>query len=192
MNLIKHTSKVALLLVDFQQGFEDEAYWGGNRNNPNAEQQAFQLLSAWREKDFPIVHVRHASTNPHSPLAAHHPGHAYIKILEPLEEEINLTKQTNSAFIGTGLTEMLQEMEITAVVICGLVTNHCVSTTARMAANLGFDTVVVSDATAAFDAKGIDGQEFSSELVHQVSLANLNKEFADIRDTAGLLSELGV
>nr|WP_237047455.1 hypothetical protein [Moraxella bovoculi] len=44
--IIKNT---ALLLIDLQQGFYDEAYWGGNRNNPNCEQVCFELLSHWRE-----------------------------------------------------------------------------------------------------------------------------------------------
>jgi nicotinamidase-related amidase len=55
-----------------------------------------------------------------------------------------------------------------------------VSTTARMSANLGYETFVVSDATATFDRKGVDGEIIPAEVMHKVALASLNEEFATI------------
>jgi nicotinamidase-related amidase len=89
----------------------------------------------------------------------------------------------NSAFIGTNLKELLDNEKITKLVIVGLTTDHCVSTTARMAGNFGFDTFLVSDATATFNKKGIDGQNFSAELIHETALASLNGEFATVVTT---------
>jgi nicotinamidase-related amidase len=66
-------------------------------------------------------------------------------------------------------------------------TNMCVSTTVRMAGNLGFNTYVVSDATATFDNKGPNGQRYSSELLHDVALADLNGEFSTVVDTQTVL-----
>ena len=144
----------ALLLIDLQQGFYDEAYWGGHRNNPNCEQVCFELLSHWREQDLPIFHIRHSSTTPQSRLHPTHQGFNWIELTKPLPCEHVITKHVNSGFIGTDLQQQLTKAGIDTLVLVGLTTNHCVSTTARMAANLGFTTFVVSDGTATFDRMG--------------------------------------
>ena len=71
-----------------------------------------------------------------------------------------------------------------------MTTNHCISTTTRMAGNLGFDALLISDATATFDREGVNGEKFSAEMIHQTTLANLNVEFAEVIDTKELLKRL--
>ena len=107
--------------------------------------------------------------------------------IQPREQDVILTKQVNSAFIGTDLQERLESLGETQVVITGLITNHCVETTARMAGNLGFNPIVVSDATATFDRQSISGAWIPATVIHDVSLASLNEEFASIQTTEATL-----
>src|SRR5690349_10539119 len=144
----------ALLLIDVQKGF-DEPYWG-ERNNPDAEKNIDRLLTAWRAAGRPVFHVKHNSRSPHSPLHPSNPGNAFKNFAAPHADEPSFGKDVNSAFIGTDLEVRLHAADVSDLVIVGLTTPHCVSTTARMAANLGFATKVVADATAAHAGKGPD------------------------------------
>ena len=185
------TRRTALLVIDVQRGFLDDAYWGGNRNNPDAEARIGELLAAWRGAGLPVLHTQHASVNPRSPLHPGHAGYAIQPAATPADGEPVYVKRVNSAFIGTTLEHDLRAAGIDALVVTGLITNHCVSTTARMAGNLGFRTIVVSDATATFDRVGPDGRVWDAETVHAVSLANLHEEFATIATTAEVLAGVG-
>lgn len=170
------SSDTALLLVDVQKGFDDPKW--GNRNNLDAEDHIRQLLELWRETERPIIHVQHMSREDESPLHPNQPGNEFKPETAPKAGEPVFQKEVNSAFIGTDLEAHLHNREIQSLVITGLTTNHCVSTTTRMAENLGFSPIVVTDATAAFEQEGVDEQKYSATTVHEVALANLRGEFA--------------
>lgn len=174
-----------LLVIDVQKGF-DEPYWG-QRNNLSAEANIALLLSEWRKNALPIIHIQHCSVSPGSPLWPGLPGNEFKEEARPLPGEKRFTKSVNSAFIGTGLHEYLQEKGLSSLVIVGLTTDHCVSTSTRMAANLGYEVILVSDATAAFERTGPDGIAYSAEQIHRVSLASLNQEFCSVRSTREML-----
>jgi nicotinamidase-related amidase len=178
-------ARTALILIDVQTGFDDPRL--GPRNNPDAEAHIARLLAAWRAAGRPVVHIRHMSTEPESPLWPGAPGNAFKPATAPLAGEPVFEKSVNSAFIGTGLEAYLRAAGIDTLVMAGLTTDHCVSTSARMAGNLGFTTVVVADATATFERAGHDGVRYDAETVHRTALASLHGEFATVVDTEDLL-----
>ncbi|WP_394749822.1 cysteine hydrolase family protein [Spongiimicrobium salis] len=183
--------KPALVLIDIQEGMAgDHPHWGGKRNNPDAEQKAAKILEAWRNLKLPIFHVQHSSKDPNSMLHHSHPGFALQEITKPLEGEPLIVKEVNSAFIETDLQERLDKAHIDTLVIVGLTTNHCVSTTTRMAGNFGYTTFLISDATATYDRIGINGETYEAEMIHLTALANLKDEFATILTTDVLLKML--
>ncbi|MCS0671697.1 isochorismatase family protein [Cytobacillus firmus] len=169
----------ALMVLDMQKGFDDP-YWG-KRNNPHAENNAFRLLTEWRKRQWPIFFSKHLSFDPQSPLYhKNETGIQFKDLLVPKAGETVYTKNVNSAFIGTELEIHLRQRGIKSVVITGLSTQHCVSTTTRMSGNLGFVTYLVSDAIAAFEITDHLGTVHSPETVQELELAALHKEFAVI------------
>ncbi|GAB5519207.1 MAG: cysteine hydrolase family protein [Rhodothermales bacterium] len=181
-------NSAALLIVDVQQGLDAPIH--GQRSTPDAEQQMVRLLAAWRTRGSLIAHVQHASTSPDSLLRPDQPGHALKPEVQPLSSEPVFVKNVNSAFIGTDLEAYLHEHRIRAVVVMGMTTDHCVSSTARTASDLGFKTYVVADATAAFERIDHTGRHFTAEMIQAVSLLNLHDEVAQIMTTDEILSAL--
>lgn len=168
----------ALLVIDVQRALDDPRL--GARNNPDAEDRISQLLSAWRRRNAPIIHVRHESLSPDGLFRRGTEAFEFKVGVEPLPGEPVLDKQVNSAFIGTDLENRLREAGVETVVIAGLTTDHCCSTTARMAGNLGFETWFVGDATATFPRTAPDGAEIDAETMHRTELASLHGEFAEV------------
>lgn len=177
--------KIALVLIDVQKGF-NSPYWGP-RNNPHAEENMEKILKSFREKKLTVIHVQHMSTEPQSPLRLHQEGNDFKPQVQPLADELVIQKQVNSSFIGTTLEEELKKRGITRLVLVGISTNHCVSTTARMAGNMGYETYVAYDGTHTFDFKGLDGKTIPAQVMHDVGLAEIHKEFATVLWTEEIL-----
>ncbi len=183
----------ALILIDIQTGF-DSPFWGA-RNNPDAEANAARLLTHWRAKSWPLFHIRHLSTTAGSPLANGSPGAEFKPEVMPLDGEPVISKNVNAAFIGTDLEERLHGAFATDLVISGLTTPHCVSTTTRMAANLGFGVTLAHDACACFvnnaDMSWNPGTAaLTAEQIHNTAIANIHGEFCTALDTDTILGTL--
>jgi nicotinamidase-related amidase len=179
-------AKPALIIVDVQYAIDDKS-WGDDRNNRDAEKKIAALLTHWRDRRWPVFHIRHASTEAGSTYRPGQPGFEFKKEVAPAGDEHMIEKSTNSAFIGTRLEETLRSLGVVEVVIAGVITNNSVEATARMAGNLGFRTFVSSDATATFGRHDFDGCWRTAGEVHAMSLANLNGEYATVLSTDAIL-----
>ncbi|MEM8810570.1 MAG: cysteine hydrolase family protein [Cyanobacteria bacterium P01_G01_bin.38] len=178
-------SDAVLIIIDVQKAI-DHPSWG-RRNNPQAEENMGRLLEKWRWTDRPIVHVRHMSIEPNSTYRPGQEGCDFKNVVFPKKGEKVIDKHVNCAFIGTDLEQWLRDKDYQTLVITGVITNNSVEATVRLAGNLGFDTYVVSDATATFDKRDLDGNLHPAEVVHALSLANMHGEYATVIDTDALL-----
>jgi nicotinamidase-related amidase len=178
----------ALIVIDVQRAFDDPAW--GERNNPQAEARIAEAIAGWRERGAPVIHVRHRSADPEGTFIPGTPAFEFKPEAAPGAGEPVITKDVNSAFIGTDLEERLRGAEVETVAIVGLTTDHCCSTTARMAANLGFQTWVLGDAMATFARRHPDGELIGADEMHRTALASLHDEFAEVIPTAVALERI--
>lgn len=177
--------RLALLVVDVQRGFDDP-YWG-RRDNPACEENIAALLAGWRSARRRVVYARHDSCEPGSPLRPGQPGNAFKPILAG-DPDLLVTKSVNSCFHGApDLSAWLRVRGLDGLVICGITTNHCCETTARVGANLGHRIVFALDATHTFDRTSPDGDVVSAETLAHVTATNLHREFAEVTTTGALL-----
>ncbi|KAK1624074.1 isochorismatase hydrolase [Colletotrichum phormii] len=217
---MRHASSTptALALIDIQAGFKHPTHWGSSRSTPTFESNVEKLLATVRKynntiKSSPasqerrpvlVLHVHHHSLSPTSALHPSHylegsstPSVAPLPFAAPLASgsEPIFTKNFNSAFIGTELEATLRATGVRQLIVAGLTTDHCVSTTVRMAANLqvlgeaggvdGSGVILVRDAVATYEKSGFD-----AETVHAVNLASLDGEFAKVVSTENVLTEI--
>src|SRR5262245_61783585 len=166
--------RTVLILVDLQQAIDDPR-WArhGPRNNPGAEAAAAALLAHWRRLGWPIVHVRHDSTEPGSTYTPGGPGHPFKPEVAPAADETIVAKHVNSAFIGTDLDRHLRSIDAPALVILGVITNNSLEATVRSAGNLGHHVFVPQDACFTFAVRDLRGQVWTADDVHALSLANM-------------------
>jgi nicotinamidase-related amidase len=180
--------RVALIVVDVQQGFDDPVW--GERNNPAAEENIAALIEAWRARRQPIVYVRHNSAEPGSPFTPGQRGNDFQDIITG-EPDLLVTKSVNSSFHGEpDLAAWLRGEGIERVAVCGIQTNMCCETTARVAANLDFDTTFVLDATYTFGLPAPDGGTITADELARVTAANLDPEFGRVVDTRAAVAGL--
>ncbi len=174
-------SDAVLLIVDLQRAIDDPRW--GELNNPGAEAQVAALLAAWRACGLPVLHIRHDSPESRSLYRADTPGHAFKPCAAPGAGEPVFAKQTTSAFSDGRLDAALTKLGVTALVLCGVLTQNSVEATARAAGDLGYRVFVVEDACRASAKIDAAGRRWSAEEVHALSCANLAEEYARIVTT---------
>jgi nicotinamidase-related amidase len=175
----------ALVVIDVQQGFDDPA-WGA-RSNPYCERNISALLRRWRQADWPVALVRHDSVEAGSPLRPGQPGNRFKDVVVG-KTDLVVVKSVHSAFHGSPpLHDWLLGQGARTIYICGITTNHCCETTARVAADLGYEVRFVLDATHTFDRVDPWGGMVTADEIMRMTACNLNNEFAAVIDTATAL-----
>ncbi|MDP6591365.1 MAG: isochorismatase family protein [Alphaproteobacteria bacterium] len=183
-------AKTALLVIDVQMAFVHFDAEGAARSTPLAESNIRRLLQKFRDAGGKIIHIHHHSHEPGSPFTAGLPGALVQMFARPAPGEATYIKHVNSAFIGTSLEGDLSRAGIEHLIVCGAEANKCVETTARMAGNLGFNTLYVSDGVWAYGSTGPDGREHGPDDVLSVTLSNMHGEFATVLSTEQALDLL--
>ena len=182
----------ALVIIDAQQAFlaERDAAPGYNWANPDAPDRIAELLAGFRAAGLPVIHIHHHGSDPRDGFHPDNPLSVPMDAALPQGKEPVIIKHGSSAFIGTGLEDRLRKAGLDRLVLAGGAANFCVESTARMAGNLGFDTIVVADALINFQKTLRDGRVMPPGDVLALTLANLSGEFASIKTTAEVLADL--
>lgn len=177
----------ALILIDIQNDY----FPGGAlvlQEPEQAAEKAAQLLSVFRERQRPIVHIQHENLNPELPfMLPNSDGQKIHLSVQPLLNEQHIIKNYPNAFWQTELETYLKAQGIKRVVIAGMMTHMCVSTTSRAAMERGFEVTIIQDACATRPLE-LNGIEISAETVHTTSLAELTL-IAQVKPLKQFISE---
>jgi nicotinamidase-related amidase len=137
----------ALIVIDVQESFRQGPLWPAI-SNPGIAGDVARLVDGARANGDLVVWVLHSepgSGTPFDPVSGHV---RYLDPLAPKPGEPQLTKTSHNAFTTTNLQQLLTQEGITELVICGIRTEQCAETTARVAFDLGYQVTFVTEATA--------------------------------------------
>ena len=168
-----------LLLVDIQNDyFPNGAY--AVPGSPAAAAVAATLLTAFRKRKAPVVHIRHIAVKPGSSFfLPDTPGAQIHPLVQPGPGESVVIKHFPNSFRETELMAVLGELGGKRLVIAGMMTHMCIDATTRAACDLGFECTVVADACAA-PGQDFEGTYVPPEHVHAAFLAALSGSYAKI------------
>ncbi len=169
----------ALLLIDIQNDYFDKGTMtlvGANVASSNAR----LILDNCRAANQPIVYIQHIATRADATFFLHGTFGAEIHSnVKPLEQEKVIIKHYPNSFRETGLLDYLKTLNVTDLVICGMMTHMCVDSTTRAAKDFGFNCTVIGDGCATKDLE-IAGQTVKAEEVQKSFLAALNHSYANV------------
>jgi nicotinamidase-related amidase len=183
-----------LLVIDIQHGMvEGPAEWGP-RSTPHFVQNVSQLISKWRSKTWPVLHVHHDDIDdPSNPISASSPTtfapHASAK---PISGEQVFIKHVGSPFVSTELPAVIKTYGHRKIVVIGMDGAQCINNTTRHGADLGYDMVVVTDACSTYGVEGweIGEKGMGAEETHRAAMGMLSS-CAKVTTTEKLMGVLG-
>ena len=176
---IPNLQQVALVIIDMQRDFLEAGGFGEALGNDVSQLQSIipnvqSLLTTFRALQLPIFQTveGHKPDLSDCPPSKQKRGNSELKIgdqgpmgrililgeegngiipeLQPLPEEIIISKPGKGAFYNTELESYLQTQKITHLLITGVTTEVCVQTTMREANDRGYECLLVEDATASY------------------------------------------
>ena len=177
-----------LVILDLQKAI-DHPDWGV-RNNPGAEDNISRLLSFWRQNGWPIIHVRHKSSNPKSHYAPGQSGYDFKPEVEPIDREPIVTKTVHSAFIELRLQDLLADLGTKTLILAGVKTNNSIEASVRHGSNLGYDIHLLADGCFTHDQIDWNGKAWSADDVHAITLSNLDGEYCTVTTVEAVLAAL--
>ncbi|MFI5936405.1 cysteine hydrolase family protein [Actinoplanes sp. NPDC051494] len=139
----------ALVVIDVQESFRVRPSWRVV-GDPEIGKAVQRLVDAARAAGDLVVWVLHAepgSGNPFDPASGH------VRLFDGLDrrpDEPLVTKTSRNAFTTTNLQQVLTTHRVRELTLCGIQTEQCVETTARVGGDLGYDVTFVTDATTTF------------------------------------------
>ncbi|NSZ16340.1 isochorismatase family protein [Agrobacterium vitis] len=179
--------KKALVVIDMQMYAQDRLDGGRDHVNGDAAVKIAALAAKFRENGDTVIHVHHGDPNPASPMHPGAPAQRVIQGLEPLRGEPVFVKSTSSPFASTDMENYLRDNRIDTLVVTGAVAGYCVNTTVRVGSDLGFKMIVVRDAVVGFD---LPDENLSARVIFDVSMAHLKSDFANVVDSAEIITPL--
>lgn len=179
-------SATALLVVDAQESFRQRPDEWASTANPDAVGNIARLVDHARLVGDPVAWITHSEPGSGGVFD---PALGFVRVfaeLDPHDDEIAVTKTTVNAFSSTDLEHRLRELDVTKVVVCGIRTEQCCETTARMASDLGFEVEFVTDATttSAIEASGALSAVSGDEIMRRTESILSARGFATVIRTA--------
>ncbi|GGH82545.1 ureidoacrylate peracid hydrolase [Pullulanibacillus pueri] len=192
--------EAALILVDIQNDFCHEAGACANRGSDVTDAQAIipqvqKLITEARKMNVPVIFIQMTldentvseawktrlslqkpSQDPLGIVKKYSWGTEFYK-LEPQAEDIIVEKHRYSAFIGTDLNMILQNLKRKSIIMTGVATNVCVESTARDGFMLDYNVTLVKDASACY-----------SRELHDSTIMNIENTFGLALDTDDIIN----
>ncbi|MBA4502671.1 cysteine hydrolase family protein [Marinobacterium marinum] len=180
-------SKTALIIIDMQNDYFPGGRWTLSGIEAAAANTA-RVLADFRERGWPVIHVRHEFPSAEAPFFTPNSEGATIhNSLQPADGEFQILKNEVNSFKGTDLQALLQREGIDSLIIAGAMSHICIDAVTRAAADLGYANTLLHDACATLDVE-FNGIQVPAEQVHAAFMAALAFAYAEVISTDELLS----
>ncbi|MGN9906047.1 cysteine hydrolase family protein [Phytohabitans sp. LJ34] len=170
----------ALVVIDVQESFRQRPNWR-HASRPDIADQVGRLVAAARGRGELVVWVLHAEPDTGDVFD---PALGFVRLMDGLKPEPGeptLTKTSHNAFTTTNLQQLLTSRGVGAVTICGIRTEQCCETTARVASDFGYEVTFAIDATATTPIEHPSGRTLGVEEILERTEYVLAGRFATVK-----------